>query len=371
MMKLTPYLFLWLFFFLGLGCSIENKEDLIDQKVIHLLDSLLQHSELESLSVGIIQKGKQRTYYKGHLLNGEAPDANTLFEIASITKTFTGTLVAHAVTENKINIDQSVLSLLSGEFNNLAYDSIPVSVKHVLCHQGGLPNMFPNQPEIFDNPDWDQLPFQINELQKDFSEDDFFKELKAVKLDTFPGLTFNYSNAGANLLGYVLENSYQKPFEQLLFEKILHPLKMSQTSIDLGDLDKQQLAKGQNQNGIEMPIRSEKDMNAEGGIFSTLPDMNKYMAFHLDNQNPVINTAHQPLWNGQFGDFDTGFFWQINKDGAQPDRIFQNGGAFGTSSWMMLLPEKELGIFLVTNLAGPEVHQKLSETCEQLIQLLR
>ena len=81
--------------------------------------------------------------------------------------------------------------------------------------------------------------------------------------------------------------------------------------------------------------------------------------------------AHQHLWNGKYGDFETGFFWQINKNGVQPDIIFQNGGAFGTSSWVSFIPEQKLGVFIVTNIAGPDIHQKLSEATNKILDILK
>jgi len=148
----------------------------------------------------------------------------------------------------------------------------------------------------------------------------------------------------------------------------LNPLKMQDTKISTREIDLQKLAYGQNSNKIKMPVRAYKEMNAEGGIISSTKDLIKYLQFHLDESNEVIKISHQHLWNGKYGDFEAGFFWQIHKNGEKPDRIFQNGGAFGTSSWITLIPDSNIGIFIVTNVSGQSVHKRLSDTVEILIE---
>jgi CubicO group peptidase (beta-lactamase class C family) len=227
--------------------------------------------------------------------------------------------------------------------------------------------MFPNSPQLFENPNWDELPFKINDLQKDFSKADFFRELSNVNLTVKPGNGLTYSNAGANLLGYLLEEVYDKPFEKLLAERIFIPQKMENTHISRAILNLDNVAVGQNTNKIRMPIRVKKSMNAEGGIISNTADMAKYMKYHLEEDKQVISVSHQHLWEGSYGEYEAGLFWQINKNGDKPDKIFQNGGAFGTSSWITLIPEKKIGVFIVTNVAGQDIHQKLSETVDKII----
>ena len=143
---------------------------------------------------------------------------------------------------------------------------------------------------------------------------------------------------------------------------------MNSTYISKEKIELNRLAYGQNSNGIKMPLRVNKEMNAEGGIISSTKDMLKYLRFHLDETNEIVKKSHQHLWNGKYGDFDVGFFWQINKNGNNPDRIFQNGGAFGTSSWVTLIPESNIGVFIVTNVAGQNIHQKLNETVDKIIK---
>ncbi len=349
------------------NCQSSKETSTLIHDIDILLDSLLGGPDFEALSVGVIDKESKITFHKGKLLNGKTPSDETLYEIASLTKTFTGTLLAHAIEEGRVKIDDDIRKYLSDSFPNLEYKNQPITFRHLATHQSGLPNMFPNKIGLFDDPSWNELPFQINALQENFSREDFFRELSGVKLDTVPGLHFSYSNAGANLLGYILEEVYNQPFVELLKEKVCYPLKMSSTIISRSALDVNKLALGQNSDKIKMPIRADKAMNADGGIISSTKDMLKYLEFHLDETIETVSISHQHLWDGKFGDFESGLFWQINKNGENPDRIFQNGGAFGTSSWVTLIPEEGIAVFIVSNVSGPDIHRRLNETVEKII----
>lgn len=355
-----------LLMFLYLSCEHSPAADPLMNHIDQELDSLLQNTALTSVSVGVIKGEKIYTQHKGKLLNDERPNDHTCYEIASLSKTFTGLLLAHALVEGKVEIDDDIRNYLEGNYPNLAYENQPITFRHLVTHQSGLPHLFPAQEGLFDQPDWDQLPFDINQLQEGQTKEQFFEQLQSFQLDTLPGEAFIYSNAGANLLGYLLENIYQQPFEELLEEKVLTPLQMNETTIHLAEVAANCLAQGQNANKLKMPPRAEKDMMAEGGIISNVRDMVKYMSLYLETENPLVSTATQELWNGKYGDFEAGLFWQIFKDGDQPDRIFQNGGAYGTSSWVTIIPEKKWGIFIVTNTAGPDVHQALSMYVDEI-----
>lgn len=354
---------------LATGCQTPPTQDSYLQEVSAQLDSLLAESDFDAVSLGILIHGKGYTVHKGSLVDGSQPVDASLYEIASLTKTFTGTLLAAAIAEGKLTIDDDIREYLEGDFPNLQYEGQPITFRHLATHTSGIPRMFPDRPGLFDNTDFDELPFEINEMQAGYNKAEFMAALRAVVIDTVPGANLGYSNAGANLTGYLLENIYDKPYEELLSEKILMPTAMSQTSIVYDQIDQAKLVIGQSFNKVPMPVRAQKEMNAEGGIFSSTGDMMKYMKLQLDQDNQMVAISRQPLWDGRYGDFEAGIFWQIFLDGDNPDRIYQNGGAYGTSCWMTLIPETQTGVFIVTNMSGPNVHQLLSEAVDNILAI--
>ena len=353
------------------SCETKSELEPIEEHLETVIGSLLQKSEFEAVSFGMIHQGRSYRLHRGKLLNGQSPNEETLYEIASLSKTFTGTLLAKALVENKLSLDADIRSYMEGDYLNLAYEGRPILLRHLATHQSGLPLLLPDREDIFiDNPDWDKVAFEVNRVQSGFSRDQFFDSLAKVQIDTIPGHKLRYSNVGTNLLAYILEDVYEQSFVRLLQEQIFDPLAMSHSSIELSKVDPANLAQGVNANKTTMPARVEKAMNAEGGIISNVDDMLRYMDFHLDESNAWVARAHKGLWGGQYGDYDAGLFWQIFRDGDKVDRFFQNGGAFGTSSYMILLPESKIGIFIVSNVSGPNIHQYLSEAVDEILILL-
>lgn len=351
------------------SCKTTNQESTQITNILEEeIDSLLSRSTFNAISIGVIVDGESFVLHKGELTKGDGnkPTNETLYEVASLTKTFTGTLLAKAIVDNKVALNDDVRKVLGGNYPNLEFKNKPITYKHIVTHRSGIPNMFPNRPEIFETSDFDNIPYEINKLQKGYTKESFLKELQLIQIDTIPGSKFNYSNAATNLLGFCLENIYGKKFEDLLKENLLEPLKMENTKIELSKEDLNKLAQGYNERNIEMPFNVKKYMSAEGGIKSTLPDMMKYVKFHLEKENPIVKRSHKEIL-GLWDDFDNGLFWQIVKPKKEPIKIFQNGGAFGSSSWLTIIPEKKLGVFIITNQAGPNAHKELNSTVESII----
>jgi CubicO group peptidase (beta-lactamase class C family) len=367
--RVLPFIFIILI----ISCKPKSSQfDDIGELISSELDSLISKQEIDGASVGVYFKGKIYEFHKGELTKGvkSPPTSETIYEIGSLTKTFSGVLLAQAVTEGKVTLDDDIRIYLKDDFPNLEYLGNPITFRHLVTHRSRLPIIFPNKPELFDNPDQEKLPFLIKELQEGFNEKDFFKELHNVKIDTIPGTKFGYSNPGASLLGFCLENIYNMSFEEILKTKILTPLKMENTKITLTGKDKKLLAQGYNDKNKRMPFEPEMPMKAAGGIVSNISDMMKYTAFHLNQDNDVVKISHKKLL-GLWDDFDNGLFWQIFIDKNKPNIIFQNGGTFGTSSWLTLIPENQIGVFIVTNKKGNKTHSHLSSTVDRIIEKLK
>lgn len=344
--------------------------DSLDELLRSGLDSLMLKSNFAAVSMGVVIGDDWRTYHVGEIAPGKQADDHTLYEIASLTKTFTGTLLAGAVSNGRVSVDDDIRAYLPGDYPNLEYDGTPISFRHILTHTSGLPRMFPVADQLFKTPDYSILPGQINDLQQGYGKEDFLQALQAYELDTVPGARLNYSNAGANTLGFCLENIFQERYPELLKKYLFQPLGMEDARMIGSDLGGNKLAIGTNDEGVEMPMQASKYMSAEGGILASTSDMVKYLAYQLNTRDEVVQTAQQHLWEGRLGDFDAGYFWQIRKHGAAADEVFQNGGAFGTSSWLSFYPEEQFGVFIVTNVAGPQVHQTMNNFLGQLHQAL-
>ena len=154
------------------------------------------------VSIGIFNDGKTSTYNYGEVEKGTRtlPSHCTLYKIASITKTFTGTLLAHAVVEQHVKLDDDVRIYLDDEYPNLAFDGQLDKLVHLINHTSRLPFMLPDRPELFEHPDPIEVSKMLVHLSQRYTRTNFFEDLHQVQLDTAPGVAFKYSNAAAQLL---------------------------------------------------------------------------------------------------------------------------------------------------------------------------
>jgi CubicO group peptidase (beta-lactamase class C family) len=354
------------FIFSLLPLFIFSQKTHIDSIVDNAAKQFLTNAEFNCVSVGVNYEGKTYTYYYGFLDNSkkEKPNDNTLFEIASLTKTLTGNLLAQAVLDNKINLDADIRMYLKGDYPNLEYNKQPITLRHLTLHKGGLPYTFPDKPELFINPNFDSLPFILNRHEEGFTRNDFFNCLHKVTIKQPLGETFNYSNAGTQLVAYILEAVYGLSYDQLLEKYIFKTADMTQTKLLLNASEKDHLAQGFNEKGAKMPFYT-PSVWAAGGLKSTLPDMLKYVAFQLDESTPSVKMAHSEIWNDK-NDYAVGFNWQIIKSPNKPVKLFQNGGAYGTTSWLELYPSVKTGFIAITNVSSPEAQGKLEKMIAQI-----
>ncbi|MET4138302.1 hypothetical protein ABIB30_000662 [Pedobacter sp. UYP1] len=193
----------------------------LDKEADTLARNYIQNSNTVGLSIGILRDGEIYTYGYGTTQknNGMVPDANTIFEIGSISKTFTAQLLAYYVNAGKISLTDPITKYLP---DSVAENSELQQIKIVNLsnHTAGLvrlpDNLLSKNTEVT-NP------------YKNYTKDLLFSYLKSCKLASVPGEVYSYSNMGTGLLGVILEQISGKTYAQLLKEIITDPLKMNST----------------------------------------------------------------------------------------------------------------------------------------------
>lgn len=319
------------------------------------------------LSIGVLERGKRHNYHFGvrDRRAGHPPDDTTIYPIASISKTFVGALLARAALEHKLRLDDDVRLYLEGTYPNLAFDGQPVRLYHLLNHRSGLPFILPNPPEAA--PDFqDSRPFpqRIEEIVARSSRAGFDADLHKVTLEAAPGARFQYSNAAAQLAGYVLERVHGQPLETLLRERITTPLRMVDTVIALRPGQERRVAPGYDEQGRVQGPSSDKFQGA-GAIKSTLPDMLNYAAWQLDRHDAVIALSHEPTY--QDGAFSIGLNWQMLREGER-DVIWQDGAIPGYASFCILQPQLNMALVILSNELDPATLGRLSTLANRIMQ---
>lgn len=299
------------------------------------------------VSVGLLNKDRLYTYNFGSIQKDtlKKPTENTFYPIASITKTFTGLLLAMAVTENKVKLDDDIRIYLDGDYPNLQYDGHPIKLYHLISHVSRLPFFLSDRAE-----------------KPGYTRADFYEDLHKVKLDTLPGIKFKYSNAAAQLLGYILEKVYNKSYEELLEMKIAHPLKLQNTLITLTSVDKRNMVKGYNEDGSYNP-ELYNYMQAAGGIKSTIKDLLNYITRQMNEKDSAVLLSHKESWGFDMGNdvrYSFSLGWQIVKNKNGLHKIFQDGNLANNSSVIILCPELKSGIVVLSNVYMPDAVSKLA-----------
>lgn len=348
-----------------------------DNKLKTSLDTTVHSSAINffsdgtkaGLSIGIYVNGKTFYYNYGTAEKEKQalPTNKTIYEIGSISKTFTGTLLAKAVIDKKLNMDDDIRKYLDGNYPNLAYQSHPIKIAHLLSHISGLPNFLPDSPQIFKNPNYDSLPFIICNIQNNYTRELFFEDLHRVVLDTIPGYQFSYSNAGAQLLKYILEKQYKKSYDRILKDEILRPLNMPHTYSQYAGSTTNKVAIGYSSKGNIMPYNPPM-LDAAGGILSTSADMITYLKYHLNEANPTVALTHKVVF-GSLVDYAIGINWQacFTKEGRK--KIWQSGGTFGFGSYCVAYPGHKVAIVLLSNESDPGTQAALERIADTLVEV--
>nr|WP_314895591.1 serine hydrolase [uncultured Flavobacterium sp.] len=346
----------------------ENIEKVIFASMDENANTLLKDSKAYSVSIGIVKDGKTYTKHYGEIDKGKRnkADNNTLFEIASITKIFTGTLIAKAVLDGKINLDDDIRKYITGSYPNLEYHGTPISIKDLVSFKSGFDKDLPNRDEFLKSES-DSMPFQLKEMEESYSKEHFFNDLHSIKLDTLPGKVYRYSNASVQLAAHILENVYKKKYETLLKENIFSQLNLKNTKLHL---DKNEtIANGYNENNILMPNMPNSLWGSAGFLKSSMSDITKFLSFELDQKNTIVQESQRNLlkndgfWNGYFWDGIT-----LDNNGLN---CWKHGGAFGTQNLFAVYPEYKMGISIIVNQSGRNTHSYLYEARQSLVDDLK
>ncbi|TLX48023.1 serine hydrolase [Pseudoalteromonas phenolica] len=313
------------------------------------------------VSISVVDADKTYQYHLGTLSNGETPNNQTLYEIGSITKTYTGLVVAKAIQDGKVELDKDIRQYLKDdEYKNLELSNRYITLRHLLTHTSGLPYSFAVSREDIEQGRY------FEKISK-YTRADYFNDLKAVTLSSIPGEDYVYSSVGTNLAAYIVESVYQKPFETLLTDIITSKSGELNTKFRRAHSEVSKVTIGSDGNGNQMPLASAY-WYAGGGLTSDLESMTHYMRHQLSSE-PEVAISHQLVeqsWMGQ----GTAFYWNTTQDDSNEIMLYQSGGSMGTSSWLAIYPKQNIGIFIVTNLAKSNTQEALEAISEQVFDHL-
>jgi CubicO group peptidase (beta-lactamase class C family) len=265
--------------------ALDNLKAVLDRELEPVLDhGVLSEDTGGGLVIGVLDHGRRRIFAYGTA----KPDS--IFEIGSITKTFTGLVLAQMVAQKKVTLDEPVRELLPAGF--VAKPVGPeITLLDLATHHAGLP--------------WDANPFNKADLKYFipyawYGDVGFgvpqLREFLAQHIARPANPEYRYSNIGSALLGYSLSQRAGLPYEQLLRREITGPLHMNDTLIELSPAQQKRLIRGYDTSFADKP----KLMNAglfpgAGGSKSTAADMLTYLDANLHPEKYAVGArANSP-----------------------------------------------------------------------------
>lgn len=230
------------------------------------------------------KEGETWTFGRGRIADDRptAPAADTLFEIGSITKVFTATLLADMAREGLVGLDDPVQHYLPDGVE-LAVRGRPITLADLATHTSGLPRL----PKGL-------LRLALRESKNpyaNFSVGQLHAAVSAAKPRRAPGVRFRYSNFGAGLLGHVLALRAGQTYEELVTERICEPLGLTDTCISVPDAKLSRLAQGHNRRGRPVPHWDLPALAGAGALRSTVTDLLAFLSAQLGEAPPSLAEA--------------------------------------------------------------------------------
>lgn len=318
----------------------------IDSVVEEAIRPYIQQKNTVGASIGIIENGQFYKYDYGEIAKGNShlPEGNTIYEIGSITKTFTATLLAEMVLEGKCKFSDPVNKYLPDNVKELKKDGVLVTLEMLANHTSGLPHI---PSDLFS-----VSRFSMNDPYKNYDTTDLFNYLDTVRLRSVPGKYFRYSNLGFGLLGVILERMTGISYQNLLEEYICDPLQLPDTRTELKDKQQKHFAPGYDEKGNAVGHWHFASLAGCGVIRSSVNDLLKYLNAHLTedtstNLLKAFRLCERPSFAVAGGHI--GLAWMIPN--RSPGWFWHNGGTGGFRSYCAFNPNKKIAFVILSNSA--------------------
>ena len=292
--------------------------------------------------VGILDETGTRIVSRGKADGPVTVDGNTIFEIGSATKVFTGLLLADMVTRNEVKLDDPIAKYLPAAVKVPTRNHRQITLLDLATHTSGLPRV----------PD-NLVPKDAANPYADYTVEQMYAFLSDYSLPRDIGAEYEYSNFGVGLLGHLLALKAGTNYEALVLQRICQPLGMTNTMITLPAAMQKRLAVGHNETGAPVKNWDLPVLAGAGALRSTVNDLLKFLAANFavvpSRLAPAIGLAQQPRHAAGAG-MEIGLGWHIaNQHEAR--LVWHNGGTGGYHSFLGFNPATKRGIVVLANSA--------------------
>lgn len=315
----------------------------VAKRVDEYVQAQMAKRHVPGVSVAVVKDGEvvlAKGYGLANVELGVPATADTVYQLASVTKTFTATAVMMLAKEGKLSLDDRITERLP----DLPAAWKDVTVRHLLNHTSGIKS-YTSVPDFHKSP------------RKDYAPGEILAFVAKQPMDFKPGEKWSYNNTGYLLLGMLIEKVAGKPYGEFMAERIFKPLGMSRTRAN----DLRAVVPGRAQ-GYEWDGKALKNGEyvspsqpfAAGMLLSSVGDLVKWdaaIASHALLDEPRIEEMWKPTRLGGGGEAEYGYGWSTAKVNGHR-RVSHGGGIQGFSTELSRFPEDRLTVIVLTNADG-------------------
>ncbi len=311
-----------------LAASARADDKLLEEIVEFEGGVLFLQSRVPALVIGAVRDGKTAVFGFGEASDGSGkpPDRHTMLRIGSITKAFTGQVLAGLAADGTVKLTDRLQDRIGWNVTIPSRDGHPIRLIDLATHSSGLPRELERKSGPPDDPFSTLTP------------EAYRNGLTSDPLLFAPGTGALYSNFGFDVLSAALSHAAGKPYDVLLKERILDPTGLKDTVLSLRAGDHARLLQGHNFDGKPLPdVKTPLIAGGASGIYSTPDDILRWLSWHLDrfaSKEAEVRLLDHAAY--------------LQRDGLKPVSGFDESGRMDAISlgWIVMEPRGDLPLIL-------------------------
>ena len=327
------------------AAAVDPRVALSDSAIRAVLKDRVDAKRSSGIAVGVLDPdGRTRVFTYGTSGTSRPLDGQSVFEIGSITKTFTATTLADMVAKGEVKLDDPVAKYLPASAHVPSRNGREITLADLATQSSGLPRMPSNfAPKDQTNP------------YADYTEQQAIDFVSSYQLPRDVGAKYEYSNLGMGLLGIALARREGVSYEALVRKHVIDPLGMSDTRVTFTPSMRERLALGHDENGAAVSNWDIPGLAGAGALRSTVNDMLRYLQANVDPSHttlaPAIEMAHTKRYDTDNPSLSLGLAWHIVRTPQGSTITWHNGGTGGYRTFIGFDPARHAGVVVLSNSA--------------------
>ncbi|MEL6560375.1 MAG: serine hydrolase domain-containing protein [Bacteroidota bacterium] len=312
------------------------------------------------IAIGVID-GEEEIKLGYRIVDGKlnaVDNSSTLYEIGSISKTFTAALFSRELQQGNMSLDDPIQRHLDFEIKKESFKNQTIKISHLVTHTSGMKK----------NP--------LVGYKK------YAKYLKGFELDYIPGVNWEYNNMTIALLAKMITERNGRTWSDLLHQEILIPLDMQSTFVNRDDAPIESRVRCEGKNGEVKDCYYHKFQEFQwpaGAMISNVNDMITWMSANIEQNSPLdfLHLAHDPLGDSisiEWFDYyqaTQGIVWRSYRTSKQKRIICHGGITPSHTSFIAMDKDQRKGVIVLINVNGASIwnEHKITKTTELAMKI--